>query len=98
VPLQQNLLVTVHTREQTVEYFHRRHQVADTRDALHEEKQENIRRFHENVEKHVMTMAYLHNNLRIFEYLRDHPGTPQEKLPGILYSPIIQHKRDIPLK
>jgi hypothetical protein len=35
-----------------------------------------------------MTMAYLHNNLRIFIYLRDHPGTPQDKLPGILYWPI----------
>ncbi len=74
--------------EQAVEYIHHRHQVADTRDALREEKQENIRRFHQNVEKHIMTMAYLHNNLRIFEYLRDHPGTPQEKLPGILYWPI----------
>jgi hypothetical protein len=74
--------------EQTVEFFHHRHQVAETRAALREEKAENIRLYHQNVEKHIMNMAYLHNNLRIFLYLRDHPGTPQEKLPGILYWPI----------
>jgi hypothetical protein len=74
--------------EQTVEYFHHRHQVAETRAALLEEKAENIRRYHQNVENHIMTMAYLHNNLRIFKYLRDHPGTAQDKLPGILYWPI----------
>ncbi len=74
--------------EQTVEHFHNLHLVAETRKALDEEKQENIRTFHRNVEGHIMAMAYLHNNLRIFQYLRDHPGTPQEKLPGILYWPI----------
>jgi hypothetical protein len=71
--------------EQTVEYFHHRSVVRETREALKEEKQENIRRFHENVATHVMMMGYLHNNMRIFEYLREHPGTPQEKLPGVLY-------------
>jgi hypothetical protein len=74
--------------EQTVEHFHHRHLVAETRKALDEEKQENIRAFHENVESHIMAMAYLHNNLRIFQYLHDHPGTPQDKLPGILYWPL----------
>jgi hypothetical protein len=77
--------------EQTVEFFHHRHEVAETRAALHEEMQNNIALFHQNVEGHIMTMAYLHNNLRIFEYLRDHPGTPQDKLPGILYWPIFTH-------
>jgi hypothetical protein len=74
--------------EQSVEYIHHRHQVSETRRALEEERQENIRILHRNVERHIMAMGYLHNNLRIFEYLRDHPGTPQEKLPGILYWPI----------
>jgi hypothetical protein len=78
--------------EQTVEYFHHRHQVADTREALAAEKQLNIRLFHDNVTDHIMTMGYLHNNLRIFEYLRDHPGTPQDKLPGILYWPIFSNQ------
>ncbi|HEY4009711.1 MAG TPA: hypothetical protein VGM11_06135 [Acidobacteriaceae bacterium] len=71
--------------EQTVEAIHHLHQVRETREALHNERFENIRRFHANVEQHIMSMAYLHNNLRIFLYLRDHPGTPQDKLPGILY-------------
>jgi hypothetical protein len=74
--------------EQSVEYFHHRHQVAETRSALEEEKQQNIRIFHQNVEKHIMAMADLHNNLRIFQYLRDHPHTAEDKLPGILYWPI----------
>src|SRR5580658_3384056 len=74
--------------EQTIEFFHHRHVVAETREALHEEMQNNIERFHGNVDSHIMAMAYLHNNLRIFEYLRDHPGTPQDKLPGILYWPL----------
>jgi len=38
----------------------------------------------QNVAMHIMSMGYVHNDLRIFEYLRDHPGTAQEKLPGIL--------------
>jgi hypothetical protein len=74
--------------EQTVEFFHHRHEVAETREALREEMQKNIARFHGNVESHIMAMAYLHNNLRIFAYLRDHPGTPPDKLPGLLYWPI----------
>jgi hypothetical protein len=78
--------------EQTVEFFHHRSVVRETRAALAEEKQENIRLFHENITKHVMMMGYLHNNIRIFEYLRDHPGTPQEKLPGVLYWAIGVHQ------
>ena len=81
------LLIAV-ALEQTVEFFHHRQEVAETRAALREEMQDNIALFHQNVEGHIMTMAYLHNNLRIFEYLRDHPGTAQDKLPGILYWPI----------
>jgi hypothetical protein len=81
------LLIAV-ALEQTVEFFHHRHEVAETRVALSEEMQNNVALFHQNVEGHIMTMAYLHNNLRIFEFLRDHPGTPQDKLPGILYWPI----------
>jgi hypothetical protein len=78
--------------EQTAEFFHHRHLVAETRKALDEEKQENIRTFHENVERHIMAMAHLHNNLRIFQYLHDHPSTPQEKLPGLLYWPIFSRQ------
>ena len=78
--------------EQTVESFHHRHQVDETRAALRDEKQENIGLYHQNVEYHIMTMAYLHNNLRIFLYLRNHPGTTQDKLPGILYWPIFTQR------
>src|SRR5580698_10543753 len=43
--------------EQTVEFFHHRSVVRETRAALAEEKQENIRLFHENIAKHVMMMG-----------------------------------------
>jgi hypothetical protein len=74
--------------EQTVEFFHHRHQVRDTREALEAEHRENVRRFHENIESHLRSMAFLHNNLRIFQYLRDHPNTPAGKLPGALVWPV----------
>ena len=80
--------------EQTVEFFHHRHEVAETRAALHEEMQKNIALFHQNVEQHIMTMAYLHNNLRIFEYLHDHPGTPpMTAAPQLRHAPC--EKRDV---
>jgi hypothetical protein len=49
---------------------------------LQEEHQENVERFHRNVRKHLVALALMHNNLRVFTYLRDHPGTPEAKLPG----------------
>jgi hypothetical protein len=89
--------------EQTVEFFHHRHQVAETRAALESERRENIRRFHHNVEQHIMTMAYLHNNLRIVDYLRatsqqdiDHArafaGLPPES-PGASFRDFTNPKR-----
>jgi hypothetical protein len=49
---------------------------------LHEEHQENIKRFHSNVRSHLVALALMHNNLRALMYLRDNPGTPEAKLPG----------------
>jgi hypothetical protein len=74
--------------EQTVEWLHHRNQVRETRDALSAERQENIHRFHANILRHLNAEAYLHNNLRIFLYLRDHPGSPLNKLPGVIVWPI----------
>ncbi len=74
--------------EQTVEFFHHRHQVAEVRRALDEERQENIVRFHKNIKAHLVAEAQLHNNLRIFLYLKAHPGAPLSALPGVLVWPI----------
>jgi hypothetical protein len=70
--------------EQSVEYLHHRHQVKETREALRQEREENRRRFAEETVNWRRTTAAVKNNLLVLEYLQQHPGTPQEKLPGIL--------------
>ncbi len=74
--------------EQSVEALHHRHQVRETRAALQEEHQENIRRFHSNVRTHLRSLALLHNNYRVLTWLRDHPTTPEAQLPGAVLWPI----------
>jgi hypothetical protein len=74
--------------EQTVEYLHHRHQVGEARSALAEERQENIARFHRNIKTHLEAEAQLHNDLRIFLYLKAHPGAPLSALPGVIVWPI----------
>jgi hypothetical protein len=69
--------------EQTVEYFHRQHEVHELREALKQEREENRKIFLVNVAQYRVNRAVLENDLRIFEYLRQHPGTPEEKLPGV---------------
>jgi hypothetical protein len=70
--------------QQTVEYVHHRHQVAETRRALLQERAENRSTFAAQTRAWRKTVAKLQNNLLVFEYLQQHPGTPQEKLPGVL--------------
>ena len=70
--------------QQTVEYLHHRHQVAETRRALLQERAENRRTFAAQTRAWHRTVAELQNNLLVFQYLQQHPGTPQEKLPGVL--------------
>lgn len=69
--------------QQTVEYLHHRHQLAETRRALRQEREENRRTFASQTDAWRYMVAELENNLLVFEYLRQHPGTPQEKLPGV---------------
>jgi hypothetical protein len=70
--------------EQTVEYFHHRHQVREARLALAAEHEENIRRYHENVRDHLLRLANQSNDQRVLRYLLAHAGTPQDKLPGVM--------------
>jgi len=70
--------------EQTVEYFHHRHEVVETREALRREKEENRRRFVVNTTSFRWEAAELRNNLRVLAFLQQHPGTAEEKLPGVL--------------
>jgi hypothetical protein len=77
------LLIAV-SLEQTIEYLHHRHQVQATREALRLEADKN----REEVAKWVIEIrrqhAALDNNLLVLMYLKQHPGTPQSQLPGIL--------------
>jgi hypothetical protein len=68
--------------EQTVEYFHHRHQVTETREALLREREENRWRARVNVAILRRTMATLENNRLVLEAVREHPGMAVDALPG----------------
>ena len=70
--------------EQTVEYIHHRREVAETREALSRELEQNHRLFARYVQDFHWETATLENNMLVLDYLQQHPGTPQEKLPGVL--------------
>jgi len=70
--------------EQTVEYVHHRHAIREARDALAAEHQENVRRYHDNVRAHLLRLANQYSDQRVLRYLLAHPGTPQDKLPGVM--------------
>ena len=71
--------------EQTVEYFHHRHQVAETRKALEIERKINVVRFQTETEEMRRVVPLLKGNIAIYQYLRQHPGAPEEKWPGKLH-------------
>lgn len=68
--------------EQTVEFFHHRHQVAETREALRVEREQNHMRFADQTMEFHRRVPILQTNLAVFHYLRLHPGTPEKELPG----------------
>lgn len=70
--------------EQLVEFVHHSHQLADTRRALRLEREENYKTLTAQTSAWRREVAELQNNLLVLQYLQQHPGTPQEKLPGVL--------------
>ena len=70
--------------EQIVEHVHQRYELRETREALAEDLQANNKAAARNVRNWRWEMAELKNNLLVLEFIRSHPGTPQEKLPGDL--------------
>lgn len=70
--------------EQTVEYFHHRYEVRETREALARERDANRTKFANRCRYWHVNTAVLENNLLVLRYLQQHPGTPQDKLPGVL--------------
>ena len=70
--------------EQTVEFVHHRYEVRETREALARERDFNREQFAKGCRYWHINVAVLENNLLVMRYLQEHPGTPQEKLPGVL--------------
>jgi hypothetical protein len=68
--------------EQTVEYFHHRHQVAELREALRVEREQNHLRLAEQTAEFRIRVPIIQTNLAVFHYLRLHPGAPEKDLPG----------------
>ena len=66
--------------EQTVEYFHHRHQIAETRELLRNEREDNRQALTRATKSFRVVSAELQNNLQVLTYLQQHPGTSDEKL------------------
>jgi hypothetical protein len=70
--------------EQTVEVLHHRHQVAETREALRLELDQNRRAYAGRIREFHRQTAALLNNIIVLRYIQQHSEAPQESLPGIL--------------
>ncbi len=70
--------------EQTVEAIHHRHQVKEVREALRLERENNQSIYAFNTASFRYVAAQLANDVLVLTYLKQHPGTPMEKLPGTL--------------
>jgi hypothetical protein len=70
--------------EQSVEYVHHQRQVAETREALRLERDVNRSAYADRISEFHRQTAALLNNVTVLRYLQEHPGTAQERLPGIL--------------
>lgn len=71
--------------EQLVEHVHERYQLREMRQALLDEEAANRRDFAENSINWRWEMVALENDLMVLRYVQQHPGTPQTKLPGVLF-------------
>jgi hypothetical protein len=70
--------------EQLVERIHQRYELRETREALARELESNRAHLVGDQREWLRTTARLKNNLLVFEYIRQHPGTPETALPGDL--------------
>jgi len=68
--------------EQTVEYFHHRHQVAEIRQSLAEERRINEAIFDGGTAEFRRYSPVLRGMLETTQYLRQHPGAPESQWPS----------------
>jgi len=71
--------------EQADEAFHQHREARETHEALQREYEENRQKVAQETIFWRRGIAALQNNLLVLRYLEQHPGTPQNKLPGTLY-------------
>jgi hypothetical protein len=71
--------------EQTVEAIHHRIEVAETRKKLEAEFEDNLLSYRLNLACTRFVRQEMNDNLAILLYLKQHPGTPEEQLPGTLH-------------
>jgi hypothetical protein len=77
------LLIAV-SLEQLIEYLRHLRQVAETREVLRKEREEDRLGIAYTTAGFRLQAAELQNNLLILKYAKQHPGTPEEKLPGVM--------------
>ena len=70
--------------EQMVEHIHQYYELRETREALQRETEANRKDIAKDVHQWRWEMAELENNLIVLRYIKEHPGTPQSALPGVL--------------
>jgi hypothetical protein len=70
--------------EQTVEAIHRHEVVAETSKALRAERVQNRLAYAANAAWWRLNIEELKNDMLVLKFLQLHPGTPEEKLPGVL--------------
>jgi hypothetical protein len=68
--------------EQTVEHFHHRSQVAETREALRIEREQNHLRLADQIAEFRVRVPIVQTNLAVFHFLRQHPDSAEKDLPG----------------
>lgn len=66
--------------EQTVEFFHHRHLIAEARETLHEEMTGNQKLIRHNLEALKQDDERLRHNIAILQQQKDHPSPTPEKL------------------
>ena len=70
--------------EQTVEFLHHRHQVAEAREALHAEREQNLLLLALETRGFLRRVPYLKTNLAVLVFIRQHPHAPPSAWPGAL--------------
>jgi hypothetical protein len=70
--------------EQSVEFIHHRHRVAEAREALRLERLSNTHRFALATREFYRISPNLQNNIAVFRYLQLHPGAPSSAWPAQL--------------